>query len=88
MPYYPVYLTKTQQRNWHRPKIRFQTDEVITFDGLKKKMESKKDKAARTLNKSPSEVMKTTRDLTLAEKGKFVLLEFSVSIWNCRGPRG
>lgn len=79
MPYYPVWLDKTQQRQWHRPRIRFERGEEVRFDGLKKKMESKQERAKRNMagRAASNEVLKA-KDLTMAEKGKYTLLEFSV----------
>lgn len=74
---YKTTLGKNEARSWHRPVLSFPSNVWLSFSKLKSNPSSSSRKN-KTLT-DPSELFKTTKDLSLTEKGPFVLLEFSVS---------
>lgn len=75
MPYYKTTLDKNECRMWHRPPLQFPTGVWFSFNKLKSNPNAsqKRNKMAT----DPAERFKTSKDLSLTEKGPFVLLEFS-----------
>ncbi|KAK4687485.1 hypothetical protein P7C73_g2628, partial [Tremellales sp. Uapishka_1] len=76
MPFYKTMLSKTDARAWHRPALQFPTGVPISFSKLKSNPSYSSSKKKQLMT-DPAERFKSTKDLTLAEKGPFVLLEFS-----------
>ncbi|WOO83710.1 Putative transcription initiation factor TFIID subunit [Vanrija pseudolonga] len=75
MPFYKTTLGKNEARSWHRPVLSFPSNVWLSFSKLKSNPSSSSRKN-KTMT-DPSERFKTTKDLSLTEKGPFVLLEFS-----------
>lgn len=75
MPFYKTTLDKNECRMWHRPPLQFPTGVWFSFNKLKSNPNAsqKRNKMAA----DPAERFKTSKDLSLTEKGSFVLLEFS-----------
>ncbi|KAL7423762.1 hypothetical protein Q5752_001346 [Cryptotrichosporon argae] len=76
MPFYKTSLTKAEARAWHRPALQFPAGVSFTFSKLKTNPTIKSSKKKQAWQ-DPSEAFKTTKDLSMSEKGPFVLLEFS-----------
>ena len=71
-------MSKTEARAWRRPALQFPTGITLSFSKLKSNPSASVSTKKKALMADPSERFRTTKDLTLAEKGPFVLLEFSV----------
>lgn len=76
---YKTTLTKADQRSWKRPSIQFPVGMELKFQKLRANPISSNTSRKKAMMTDPSERFKSTRDLTMAEKGPYVLLEFSVS---------
>jgi hypothetical protein len=74
---YKTSLTKQEARAWRRPPLQFPTNIPITFHKLKSNPSASVRSKKKQTVADPSERFKTTKDLTLTEKGPYVLLEFS-----------
>lgn len=79
MEQYKTSLSKQEARAWKRPPIHFPVGVPITFSKLRSNP-SAAGSSRKKLISDPSERFKTTKDLTLAEKGPYILLEFSVRL--------
>ena len=77
LPFYKTTLTKAEARAWHRPGIQFPVGVSLGFSKLKSNASGSANSKKRTVAADPSERFKSTKDLTMSEKGTFVLLEFS-----------
>ncbi|ORY20963.1 hypothetical protein BCR39DRAFT_554452 [Naematelia encephala] len=77
MPFYKTTLTKTEARAWRRPALQFPAGVTLTFSKLKSNPSAAVSTKKKAMMADPAERFKTTRDLTVSEKGPFVLLEFS-----------
>lgn len=75
MPFYKTTLNKNEARAWHRPVLQFPSGVWLGFTKLKNNPNSSQKR--NKLVADPSEKFKTTKDLSLTEKGPYVLLEFS-----------
>ncbi|WFD43991.1 hypothetical protein MPSI1_002656 [Malassezia psittaci] len=73
LPFYKMRLAKHETRSWHRPMIQFPSNMPITFS----KVQSTRRKDGERKSKDPSEVLHSTRDLTLKDTSSFVLCEYS-----------
>lgn len=73
LPFYKMRLAKHETRSWHRPLIQFPSNMPITFS----KVRSSRKKDGEKKSKDPSEVLHSTRDLTLKDASNFVLCEYS-----------
>lgn len=76
---YKTSLNKTEARAWRRPAMQFPVGIPISFSKLKSNPSASARTKRKALVADPSERFKTTKDLTMSEKGPYVLLEFSVS---------
>ncbi|BEJ18121.1 hypothetical protein CspHIS471_0703980 [Cutaneotrichosporon sp. HIS471] len=74
MPYYKTTLDKNEARMWHRTPLQFPSGVWNSFSKLKPNPNTQRKSRVMA---DPSERFKTTKDLSLTEKGPFVLLEFS-----------
>ncbi|KAK7679702.1 hypothetical protein QCA50_017200 [Cerrena zonata] len=70
-PYYKVRLNKNSSRAFHRPKFNVRSGAVITFSKLKLR-KKKKDR-----NRSPQEIFAQTGDLTTADTGMIIGMEYA-----------
>jgi transcription initiation factor TFIID subunit 1 len=75
MPFYKTTLSKNEARAWHRPALQFPSNVWLGFTKLRSNPNNSQKR--NKLVADPSERFKTTKDLSLAEKGPYVLLEFS-----------
>lgn len=74
LPFYKTKLAKHELRSWHRPQIQFPSNMPITFSRVRS---SRKSKDGERKSKDPSEVLRSTRDLTLKDSSGYVLCEYS-----------
>lgn len=74
LPFYKTRLSKHETRSWHRPRIQFPSNMPITFSRVRS---SRKSKDGGSKSKDPSEVLHTTRDLTLKDASNYILCEYS-----------
>lgn len=74
LPFYKTRLSKHETRSWHRPRIQFPSNMPITFSRVRS---SRKSKDGERKSKDPSEVLRTTRDLTLKDASNYILCEYS-----------
>jgi hypothetical protein len=79
LPFYKTTLTKSEARAWKRPPIQIPVGVNLNFSRLKSNPNAAVSSKKKAMMVDPSERFKSTKDLTMAEKGPFVLLEFSVS---------
>ncbi|WVQ97109.1 hypothetical protein IAU59_004219 [Kwoniella sp. CBS 9459] len=77
LPFYKTTLTKAEARSWHRPALQFPTGVTFTFSKLKSNPSASVSSKKKQIVADPAERFKTTKDLSLTEKGPYVLLEFS-----------
>ncbi|WWC99494.1 hypothetical protein V866_006397 [Kwoniella sp. B9012] len=77
LPFYKTTFTKSEARAWHRPALQFPTGVTFSFSKIKSNPSANVSSKKSKIVADPSERFKTTKDLTLAEKGPYVLLEFS-----------
>ncbi|WWC66567.1 uncharacterized protein I206_100470 [Kwoniella pini CBS 10737] len=77
LPFYKTTFTKSEARSWHRPALQFPIGVTFSFSRLKSNPSAAVSSKKKQIVADPSERFKTTKDLTLAEKGPYVLLEFS-----------
>ncbi|WVN85623.1 uncharacterized protein L203_100772 [Cryptococcus depauperatus CBS 7841] len=77
LPFYRTTLSKQEARAWHRPAIHFPIGITCTFSKLKSNPSASLNVKKKQMLADPSEKFKTTKDLTLTERGPFVLLELS-----------
>lgn len=73
LPFYKTRLTKHETRSWHRPRIQFPSNMPINFSRVR----SSRKKDGERKSKDPSEVLHSTRDLTLKDASNYVLCEYS-----------
>lgn len=66
-------LSKQELRSFHRPQLSFPPNIESHFSRVKAGKKKKKDK-----KKDPSEIMRSSKDLTLKDNSFFVLVEYSV----------
>lgn len=83
MMQYKTSLSKAEQRSWKRPPIQFPIGIPLGFSKLRPNPISSSTSRKKAMMTDPSERFRTTKDLTMSEKGPYVLLEFSVS-HSCR----
>ncbi|WFD06705.1 hypothetical protein MVES1_002059 [Malassezia vespertilionis] len=74
LPFYKTRLTKQETRSWHRPRIQFPVNAPITFSKVRT---TRKSKDGERRSKDPSEVLRSTRDLTLKDASNYILCEYS-----------
>ncbi|UZJ53338.1 hypothetical protein CBS101457_002658 [Exobasidium rhododendri] len=78
LPFYKTRLTKAEARDFHRPGIQFPSNIPLRFSKVRKEKRSKDESGGRSRSKKDvSQVLKTTRDLTLKDTSSFVLYEYS-----------
>nr|XP_019049032.1 transcription initiation factor TFIID subunit 1 [Kwoniella bestiolae CBS 10118]OCF27962.1 transcription initiation factor TFIID subunit 1 [Kwoniella bestiolae CBS 10118] len=77
LPFYKTTFTKSEARAWHRPALQFPTGVTFSFSKIKSNPSAAVSSKKNKIVADPSERFKTTKDLSLAEKGPYVLLEFS-----------
>lgn len=70
-PYYKIKLTKDEARAFHRAKFQVRQGTLISFSKLKVR-KKKKDKG-----KTPQEIFSRTSDLTVADTGSIIAMEYS-----------
>ena len=75
LPFYKTRLSKHETRSWHRPAIQFPSNIPITFSKVRSSKKSKDGEQRRS--KDPTEVLRSTRDLTLKDASGFVMCEYS-----------
>ena len=75
---YKTTLAKTEARAWRRPALQFPIGITLSFSKLKSNPSASVSTKKKAMMADPSERFKSTKDLTMAEKGPYVLLEFSV----------
>ncbi|BFZ64970.1 hypothetical protein YB2330_006133 [Saitoella coloradoensis] len=66
-PYYKTRISKAEARSFHRPQLSFMLNHPIHFTKLKKRDKKAKDRMT----------LQTTKDVSLADNGNFVLVEYS-----------
>ncbi|RUP38158.1 hypothetical protein BC936DRAFT_138420 [Jimgerdemannia flammicorona] len=71
-PFFKTRLSKQELRSFHRPQLSFPPNIELHFSRVKAGKKKKKDK-----KKDPSEIMRSSKDLTLKDNSYFVLLEYS-----------
>lgn len=74
LPFYKTRLSKHETRSWHRPRLQFPSNMPITFSRVRS---SRKSKDGERRSKDPSEVLRTTRDLSLKDASNYILCEYS-----------
>ena len=74
LPFYKTRLSKHETRSWHRPRIQFPSNMPITFSRVRT---SRKSKDGERKSKDPSEVLHSTRDLTLKDASNYIMCEYS-----------
>jgi len=79
LPFYKTSLSKAEARAWKRPPLQIPVGITLGFSRLKSNPSAVVSNKKKAMMVDPSEKFKTTKDLTMAEKGPYVLLEFSVS---------
>ncbi|WWC86076.1 uncharacterized protein L201_000947 [Kwoniella dendrophila CBS 6074] len=77
LPFYKTTFTKSEARAWHRPALQFPTGVTFSFSKIRSNPSASVGSKKKQIVADPSERFKSTKDLTLAEKGPYVLLEFS-----------
>ncbi|RXK42077.1 transcription initiation factor TFIID subunit 1 [Tremella mesenterica] len=77
LPFYKTSLTKAEARSWRRPALQFPVGVTLTFSKLKSNPTATVSSKKKQILADPSERFKSTKDLTMTEKGPLVLLEFS-----------
>ncbi|KAK8865758.1 hypothetical protein IAR55_000905 [Kwoniella newhampshirensis] len=77
LPFYKTSLSKSEARAWRRPALQIPTGVYFSFSKLKSNPSASVSSKKKHMMADPSERFKTTKDLTMTEKGPFVLLEFS-----------
>ena len=75
---YKTAMSKNEARAWRRPALQIPVGITVTFSKLKSNPSASVSSKKKAMMVDPSERFKTSKDLTMAEKGPFVLLEFSV----------
>lgn len=70
-PYYKIRLTKDEARAFHRAKFQVRQGSLICFSSLKVR-KKKKDRG-----KTPQEIFSRTSDLTVADTGTIIAMEYS-----------
>lgn len=70
-PYYKIKLTKDEARAFHRAKFQVRQGSLISFSKLKMR-KKKKDRG-----KTPQEIFSKTSDLTVADTGTIIAMEYS-----------
>lgn len=70
-PYYKIKLTKDEARAFHRAKFQVRQGSLICFSKLKVR-KKKKDRG-----KTPQEIFSRTADLTVADTGSIIAMEYS-----------
>jgi len=81
---YKTTLSKSEARAWRRPAIQIPVGITIIFSKLKSNPSASVSSKKKAMMVDPSERFRSSKDLTMAEKGPFVLFEFSVSRANLR----
>ena len=76
LPFYKTRLSKTEARDFHRPGIQFPSNIPLRFSKVRKE-NRRKDEAKSRSKKDVSQLIKSTRDLTLKDTSSFVLYEYS-----------
>lgn len=71
-PYYKTTLSKSEARGYHRPSMVFKPNQEIRFSRVKPRKKKDKDRV-----KDPKILLKTTKDISLADNSGFVCLEYS-----------
>lgn len=74
---YKTSLNKAEARSWRRPAMQFPQGVSISLHKLKNNPSASVSSKKKQIMADPSERFKTTKDLTMSEKGPCVLLEFS-----------
>ncbi|WVR05721.1 hypothetical protein IAU60_002745 [Kwoniella sp. DSM 27419] len=77
LPFYKTTLSKSEARSWHRPALQFPTGVTFTFSKLRSNPSAQVSSKKKQIVADPAERFKSTKDLTMSEKGPYVLLEFS-----------
>lgn len=78
LPFYKTRLTKAEARDFHRPGIQFPSNIPLRFSKVRKEKRSKDETGVKSRSKKDvSQVLKSTRDLTLKDTSSFVLYEYS-----------
>ena len=77
LPFYKTRLSKHETRSWHRPRIQFPSNMPITFSRVRT---SRKSKDGERKSKDPSEVLHSTRDLTLKDASNYIMCEYSEAV--------
>ncbi|WWD18061.1 hypothetical protein CI109_102508 [Kwoniella shandongensis] len=77
LPFYKTSLSKSEARAWRRPALQIPTGVTFSFSKLKSNPSASVSSKKKQMMADPSERFKSTKDLTMTEKGPFVLLEFS-----------
>jgi hypothetical protein len=79
LPFYKTTLSKAEARAWKRPPLQIPVGITLGFSKLKSNPKTVVSSKKKAMMVDPSERFKSSKDLTMAEKGPYVLLEFSVS---------
>lgn len=78
LPFYKTRLSKAEARDFHRPGIQFPSNIPLRFSKVRKEKRSKDELGGKGRSKKDvSQVLKSTRDLTLKDTSSFVLYEYS-----------
>lgn len=78
LPFYKTRLTKAEARDFHRPGIQFPSNIPLRFSKVRKEKRVKDELGGKGRSKKDvSQVLKSTRDLTLKDTSTFVLYEYS-----------
>jgi hypothetical protein len=78
LPFYKTRLSKTEARDFHRPGIQFPSNIPLRFSKVRKEKRTKDELGGKGRSKKDvSQVLKSTRDLTLKDTSSFVLYEYS-----------
>ncbi|MCO5588229.1 hypothetical protein L7F22_042184 [Adiantum nelumboides] len=77
MPFYKTRMSKQEARDFHRPVIHFPSNVPLRFSKVRKEKRKSKDEAKSRSKKDFTQLLKTTRDLTLKDTSSFILYEYT-----------
>ncbi len=75
---YKMRLSKAEVASFHRPAMQFPINVPIMFSRLTSSRKKREDRGKAKKGKDPSEILRSSRDLTLSDTGPYVMYEYSV----------
>ncbi|KDN53304.1 hypothetical protein K437DRAFT_242361 [Tilletiaria anomala UBC 951] len=77
LPFYKTRLAKSEVKSFHRPAMQFPVNIPINFGRVHSSRKKREDRGKVKKGKDASEILRSTRDLTLRDANPFVLYEYS-----------